>query len=138
MERELWRALYHLACGLSSDRSGHVYRLSWIVGVYLWSVVHDRPVSWACRPENWPSRWRVRLPNQSTVSRRLRTEAAVRLIDLLKDRLCRRQDSPAVSFIDGKRCRSAASAKIRTPRGAMAPGAGREATSCTPSGRPIR
>ena len=24
-----------------------------IVEVYFWAVLHDRPVSWACRIENW-------------------------------------------------------------------------------------
>src|SRR5688500_7799450 len=102
MERELWSSLYRLACRLSSDRSGHVYGLSWIVGVYLWSVVHDRPVSWACEARNWPRDWEVRLPSQSTLSRRLRTAAAVRLIGLLRERLCGGQRLPEVSFIDGK------------------------------------
>jgi len=102
MERELWTALYRVARRLSSDRTGHVYSVSWIVSVYLWSVVHDRPVSWACQSQNWPPEWRVRLPCQSTVSRRLRTMAATTLINLLKERLCRGEVAPEVSFIDGK------------------------------------
>jgi hypothetical protein len=100
MERELWKTLYRLTRQLSSDRSGHAYPISWIVGVYLWAVVHDRPVSWACRPENWPSSWR--LPSQSTVSRRLRTAAAVELIERLRKHCWRSSHPPEVSFLDGK------------------------------------
>jgi hypothetical protein len=102
MERELWKALYRLTRRLSSDRSGHVYSVSWIVGVYLWAVVHDRPVSWACRPENWPSSWRVRLPSQSTASRRLRTAAAAELIERLRNHCCHGPQPPNVSCLDGK------------------------------------
>jgi hypothetical protein len=102
MERELWSVLYRLTRQLSSDRSGHAYPISWIVGVYLWAVVHDRPVSWACRPENWPSSWRVRLPSQSTASRRLRTAAAVELIERLRKHCWRSSHPPEVSFLDGK------------------------------------
>jgi hypothetical protein len=102
MERELWNALYRLTCQLSNDRSGHAYPVRWIVGVYLWAVVHDRPVSWACRPENWPSSWRVRLPSQSTASRRLRTAAAVELLEQLRNRCCHGPHPPDVSFLDGK------------------------------------
>lgn len=102
MERELWSVVYRLARQLSSDRSGHAYPVSWIVGVYFWAVIHDRPVSWACRPENWPSSWRVRLPSQSTASRRLRTAAAVELIERLRKRCCHGPHPPEVSFIDGK------------------------------------
>jgi hypothetical protein len=102
MERELWTALYQLARRLSSDRRGHVYCVSWIVGVYLWSVVHDRPVSWACQSENWPTEWRVRLPHQSTMSRRLKSAAAVALLAALQERLCRCKASQNVCLIDGK------------------------------------
>src|SRR5512145_5773 len=42
-----------------------------ILRVSLWAILHDRPVSWACRGENWPARLRPdRLPDDSTVSRR--------------------------------------------------------------------
>ncbi len=102
MERELWSVLYRLTRRLCSDRSGHVYSVSWIVGVYLWAVIHDRPVSWACRPENWPSSWQVRLPSQSTASRRLRTAAAVELIERLRKRCWQGPHPPEVSFLDGK------------------------------------
>lgn len=102
MERELWSVLYRLTRRLSSDRSGHVYSVSWIVGVYLWAVIHDRPVSWACRPENWPSSWQVRLPSQSTASRRSRTAAAVELIERLRSCCWQSPHPPEVSFLDGK------------------------------------
>jgi hypothetical protein len=101
MERELWTALYHLTCRLSTERSGHVWNTPWIVGVFLWAVVHDRPVSWACQRENWPDTWRIELPHQSTMSRRLRTAAVTTLLVRLQERLCRRS-APQVCMLDGK------------------------------------
>jgi len=42
-----------------------------ILRVSLWAILHDRPMSWACREENWPTKLRpARLPDDSTVSRR--------------------------------------------------------------------
>jgi hypothetical protein len=42
-----------------------------ILRVTLWGILHDRPMSWACRPENWPDTLRpAKLPDDSTLSRR--------------------------------------------------------------------
>jgi hypothetical protein len=82
MEREHWKQLYALAqrLGKSLQDRGR-YTTAFIIGVFLWAVVHDRPVSWACRPENWPSDLRpYRLPSQSTMSRRLRSASVTALL----------------------------------------------------------
>lgn len=84
MERELWLVLYHMA--LRCDKLTPArYRPAVIVGVYAWAVLHDRPVSWACRPQNWPvdllEERRLRLPSQSTMSRRLRRAETERVLD---------------------------------------------------------
>jgi hypothetical protein len=83
MERELWNALYQLARGLNKLRTKGLFRVSYVLAVYFWAVVHDRPVSWACQRENWPADEPLverRLPSQSTMSRRLRTTAAEQLM----------------------------------------------------------
>lgn len=87
MERELWLVLYHLARRLDS----RCYWLEqWtdaeIVAVYLWAVLHERPVVWACEAGNWPpGLWpRDRLPSQSTLSRRLRTVEVLHLLHLME------------------------------------------------------
>ena len=47
------------------------YSMREIVATILWAVLHDRPMCWACRPENWPAERRPeRLPSPSTISRR--------------------------------------------------------------------
>jgi hypothetical protein len=89
MERERWMGLYQLACESSrSWRFGHRYSVACIVGVYLWAVLHDRPVSWSCQAANWPPELRGgRLPSQATMSRRLRTKAVQELLKLMENAL---------------------------------------------------
>jgi len=81
MERELWESLCRLA-GLVYNRKPRVlYTDEVIVAVYVWAVVHDRPVHWACDASNWPpdlAQWR--LPSQPTMSRRLRTATFEQLL----------------------------------------------------------
>ena len=75
-----------------------------IVAVYYWSVLHDRPVSWAVQRCNWPvalRRWP--LPSNTTMSRRLRTKAVLDLLKALEQRVVRKPDSGSlVGLMDGK------------------------------------
>lgn len=52
-----------------------------IVLVYLWSVLHERPVCWACVPKNWPVEPPWQLPSDSTMSRRLETIGVKQLLE---------------------------------------------------------
>lgn len=75
-----------------------------IVMVYLWAVLHERPTSWACRLANWPKGlWpRKRLPSQPTMSRRLGTTEAQRLLHLMEKRLIECRQNGCVNVVDGK------------------------------------
>lgn len=100
MERERWLELYSLVQGLGRFyQQGVRYSAATIVGVYLWAVVHDRPVSWACRRENWDAGlWPGRLPSQSSMSRRLRSDAVQELLATAEETLRQRSlPSPAQS-----------------------------------------
>ncbi|MCB1281568.1 MAG: transposase [Salinibacterium sp.] len=74
-----------------------------VLAVVLWSALHDRPLSWGCRRSSWPMQsWRRRLPDQSTLSRRLRHP---RLGDDLRALIARLQRDMPVSdvlVVDGK------------------------------------
>ena len=80
MERELWIAVYRMLRAVARRvprrkrvRGGDAV----IVAVYFWAALHDRPVSWATRPCNWPrDLLDFALPSQSTMSRRLRARQA--------------------------------------------------------------
>ncbi|WP_337175445.1 transposase [Paludisphaera sp.] len=90
MERQTWLYIRALAVDVCSkiEHPGVRYSDRWILLVYMWAVVHDRPVYWACRPRNWPADPRpVRLPSQPTMSRRLRSPAFLWVLALMLERL---------------------------------------------------
>jgi hypothetical protein len=105
MERELWDRLYLLAVKLDTGWTKAVFRASVIVGVYVWAVLHDRPVSWACQKRNWPPDMRFvrhRLPSQPTMSRRLRSPDTERLLTALEQELSSDPSATWVKVIDAK------------------------------------
>jgi hypothetical protein len=74
MEREHWLWI-RWALKRLPRRSprGAVYDNREVLAVLLWAALHRRPIVWATRRRNWPMQaWRRRLPDQSTMSRRLR------------------------------------------------------------------
>ncbi len=105
MERELYRRLYLLAYdNAKGRRTKHVvFSDHKIVMVYLWAVLHDRPVSWACRAESWPAsahdQW---LPSPATMSRRLRRSSIQELLDRVEAALVKRFDTSDLLHIDAK------------------------------------
>jgi hypothetical protein len=85
MEAKLYRALYRLvyATAHTPRRPREQYEDRWVVMVYLWSVLHDRRTSWACKETNWPADLDRPLISQSRLSRRLRTVGVIQLIERL-------------------------------------------------------
>ena len=104
MDREHWNQLYALAerLGKTFQDRGR-YTTAFIVGVFLWAVIHDRPVSWACRRENWPEELRPRcLPSQSTMSRRLRCASTTEVLTAMEAAFQEPSRENAVEIIDAK------------------------------------
>jgi len=105
MEGELWRQVYALAKRLG--KASGVIRGRFldveIIAVYLWSVLHDRPVGWACKRANWRGRCPMKcLPSPSTMSRRLRAEGVQRLLCDVEKELLHQRPASWCRFIDGK------------------------------------
>jgi hypothetical protein len=104
VEHQLWKAIVAQLAALDKRRrAGERYGDDEVVKTWLWAVLHDRPVSWACDRRNWPVYDRRRRPSPSTMSRRLRRPAVRRLLEELERRALR-ADGPAglVWMIDGK------------------------------------
>ena len=104
MERELWKLMVAALKLLPPTRPRNAfYSDRQVLAVFLWAALHDRPTSWACERVNWPVQaWRRQLPDQSTMSRRMRTAA---LHDALAVTLTRVQASlpdGRLLFTDGK------------------------------------
>jgi hypothetical protein len=91
MEREHWAALSQAISQveLSWEESARfAHPTSRIVRVHLWSVLHDRPTCWACEKQSW-SRQACpdSLPDQSTMSRRLRSKLFDKYMDAVAAKL---------------------------------------------------
>lgn len=82
MEAQLFRRLYKLMYSLAHPRQKRTQFSDHIIAlVYLWSVLCDRPVCWACDKQNWPKDIAFHLPSGSTLSKRLRTLSVQQLIE---------------------------------------------------------
>jgi hypothetical protein len=128
MERERWLVLYSLATHLSRNWGyGSRYDTACIVGIFLWAVIHDRPLCWACDKRNWPSDLKIgRLPAQSTLSRRLRSSAVRRLLQemqrALREITTIASEEGGTHIIDGKPLLVGGYSKDREARFGRAPG----------------
>lgn len=106
MELELWSetsaAISAVAVGWARhSRDQHSTAL--IVRVYHWACLHDRPISWACKPTNWkPSVRPEVLPEQSTMSRRTRRPDFWQFLQRVGERMNGKIKPAMVKVIDGK------------------------------------
>lgn len=105
MESELYRKVYQVVTKIYSKTN--LKRITFtdadIVLTYLWSVLHDRPTNWACRKQNWPVYYyRRRLPDPSTMCRRLRTDGVQSLLKQTEAALCDQVAPELCRWIDAK------------------------------------
>lgn len=105
MERELWR---WMSGGLKRLPRwwprGAVYDNRQVLAVLLWAALSDRSITWACRRDSRPPQaWRRVLPDQSTMSRRLRDPRVMSDLLTLLSIVQRRLGSPTRRLMmDGK------------------------------------
>ena len=105
MEREAWLAMVARVRRVVPTTAGKRFTFSWdtIVLTYLWAVVHNQPISWACRVDSWPQAvCPARLPTPSTMTRRLQRPRALGLFKRLLGNLHRGQRRMLLSYVDGK------------------------------------
>jgi hypothetical protein len=105
MERKLWTRLYPILVAVC-QRISHpkvVFTDRWILLVYFWAVIHDRPTSWACQRINWPDDLcPAQLPSQPTMSRRLRTPHIQWALALILEQLRADPAARLLKCIDAK------------------------------------
>lgn len=108
MEHQLWHSFLDVLATLDIPPTPARFDFTDedIVKVHYWSVLHDKPASWACQRKNWPI-WRRRracgpLPSESTVSRRLRTPSVRHLLLRLEQRVIAPQQPGLYWIMDGK------------------------------------
>lgn len=106
MEHQLWKVIVAVLETLDKSRARRQgdFTDRWIVAVYYWSVLWDRPVTWALKRANWPiALRRHRLPSDTRMSRRLRSPSVQGLLQALENRVMRKpKNGGLVWMIDGK------------------------------------
>ena len=103
MEGELWEVVYPMLQELGKQyRETKVQYQTWrIAEVFLWAVLHDRPVSWACQRCNWPAdQQHMEFPSSSCMSRRLQRPKVQSLLDALEGIFRQRHGQPLFRCID--------------------------------------
>ena len=104
MERDLWKSIIAAIKALPprSPRNS-IYTNKQILAPIFWAALHDRPISWACKRSNWPIQaCRRKLPDQSTMSRRMRDPNLVEDISWIIERVQRALPEHRLLLTDGK------------------------------------
>src|SRR4029078_7979289 len=74
-----------------------------IVAMYLWSVWHDRCLSWACDKRHYGKFFRPRkLPSVSQFTRRVKTPRCQRILQAVHQELAGHVRPTRISYLDGK------------------------------------
>jgi len=105
MENELWKQVYQLVTKVAKRKTlkRAKYTDADIILTYMWAVLHDRPIYWACKKSSWPICYRRRpLPNPSTMTRRLRTLQIQRLLRRTEHYLVNLSPRSVCRWIDAK------------------------------------
>jgi hypothetical protein len=105
MERELWKKVYRMIMDIAKGSSikRATFNDAHIVQTYLWAVLHDRPISWACDKKNWPIYDRRKpLPTPSTMSRRVRTACIQQLLCAVENAFTEHLPNHLCRWIDAK------------------------------------
>lgn len=107
MDRDIWlevKSAVKRACR-KYRRPGRKPRFSdvLIILMYLWSVWHDRCLSWACDKGHYGDLFRPRkLPSISQFSRRVREESFQEILQAMHGYLAKEGFYSPVSYMDGK------------------------------------
>jgi hypothetical protein len=105
VEGQLWKSIVMILAGIDKrrKRTNEDFSDEDIVKVFYWSVIHDRPIAWACQRRNWPLHLRrQKLPSNTTMSRRLRSRSVVALLNALERRLTAPSERHLFWMVDGK------------------------------------
>jgi hypothetical protein len=107
MDNHVWRIVYSTVRSVnrSVPREGRAKRFSdvLIVGMYLWSVWHDRPLCWACDRDHYGSLFRPRrLPSVSQFCKRIKSNRCRQILTKVYERLARVDEQTYRCFLDAR------------------------------------
>lgn len=131
MDSQTWRTVYRAisSANRSIPRFGRTpqYSDTLIVAMYLWSVWHDRPLSWASDRSHYNTLFRPRkLPSNSQFCKRLQTERVQQILQRVHDQLAGSGTPAELAMLDGRILRVGSHSKDPDARkGRVAGGFGR-------------
>jgi hypothetical protein len=105
MEHQLWMEIVALLVSFGKQKGGWRFRHDdvRVVRTWFWAVLHDRPISWACRAENWPPHERrTARPSSPTMSRRLRSLRVRHLLRRVEQQVLAPRQREILWLLDGK------------------------------------
>lgn len=109
MDRELWTLVLATVkraakeVGWNGGRRAPRYPNWLIVAMYLWSVWHDRTLSWACDRAHYGNLFRPRsLPSVSQFTRRVKSDDFQSIMQRVHDALAQRGLVTDEGYLDGK------------------------------------
>lgn len=109
MSSQLWYILYHAIRmehrSVSREGRRPVFPDTLIVAMYMWSVLHDRPMCWSADRANYNSLFRPRrLPSRSQFCRRIKTRRCQAILRGVHERLVDIDmgDAPRICLMDGR------------------------------------
>lgn len=107
MDSHIWRKVYSTVRSVerSIPRMGRRKEFSdvLIVGMFLWSVWHDRPLRWACDRSSYGSLFRPRkLPSVSQFCKRMKSERVRMLLQRVFDKLAETDRQTRMCFVDAR------------------------------------
>lgn len=105
MEGELWKKVYRLVTETAKNKTlkRAKFNHAQVILTYLWAVIHDRPIYWACKKKSWPIYYRrQKLPTPSTMTRRLRRDDIQQLLREIEQKLINKFPRSICRWIDGK------------------------------------
>ncbi len=128
MEASRYRRMCRLVDQVSPHgrQAGQQFSDRLIVKVYLYSVLRDRPVSFACHRCNWDMRLLdelfAELPSQATMSRRMRTVGVLATLERMLQRLSEDHGPSLLKRLDSKPLKVGSYSKDRDARRGRAAG----------------
>jgi hypothetical protein len=107
MSSHVWRLVYQSLRRVNRriPKQGRAcqYSDTLIVGMYLWTVFHDRPLCWAVDRSNYSSLFRPRkLPSRSQFGRRIKSARCQMLLEALNRELASVDDVPNIFLMDSR------------------------------------
>jgi hypothetical protein len=107
MDRTIWKivlqAIHNAHRQLYKPKRRPQYPDWLIVAMFLWSVWHHRPLSWACQRGHYGDLFRPRkIPSISQFTRRIKTNRCQQILQRVHDELARAQVGSSISYLDGK------------------------------------